>query len=769
MKKQLRLLLANLCLVLTSFGISIAQMAVPLPLDDALRTLRFASLMPIALSPDGNWLAYTVQNNQKAKSTNTEAYLRTGVPPWASGTDIYLMRMATGATRLLTNGEGDNWQPAWSPDSHYLAFLSTRDSSGQARLWTWDARKNELRKVSDISVRASEIEWTRDGQRLLVTTLPEGPNPERSSSAGDRQQSGNIANASTVILYRSDKASDEILAESNPWDLNVYLRDLTLVDVTRGTATVVVHGERIATYAASPQGSAVAFTVPKKFERPGSQQILFDLVVVELSTLKTRLIASDIRLGLDGASFSWSPDSLHLAYCTGGPEERASNCYLVDSRGGVARNITDFPPAVPPGGSSSSPVWHTTGYVYFLKDGGLWRTSIADNKPEEVCRIPERQITHLITSEKAVLWTTERGVSTVVVTHDDARKQDGFYGINLVSGEGRKLHEESRCYTCSNVEHEFTVTPGGQELLYFAEDAQHDEDLWISDASFRGPRQLTHLNPQFDPITMGAARLIDWLGADGERLHGALLLPSDFDQNRRYPLIVWIYGGQFLSNQLNQFGLAGPSLFNMQLLATRGYAVLLPDAPQHRGTPMSDLAKSILPGVNKVIEMGVADPHHLGLIGHSYGGYSVLSLIVQTPRFGAAIEIDGYGDAIASYGAMRKDGTAFGIAIQERGQGLMGGNPWQLRDTYIENSPIFYFDNISTPLLVVNGSNDLTAPPFLGDEVFVGLRRLGKEVQYAKYEGEGHSPLQWSYANQVDLCHRMIAWLDSHLKGQPTP
>jgi dipeptidyl aminopeptidase/acylaminoacyl peptidase len=99
----------------------------------------------------------------------------------------------------------------------------------------------------------------------------------------------------------------------------------------------------------------------------------------------------------------------------------------------------------------------------------------------------------------------------------------------------------------------------------------------------------------------------------------------------------------------------------------------------------------------------------------------------------------------------------------------MGGTPWQFRERYIENSPIFYLDRIETPLFIVNGSADTVVPSFLGDQVFVGLRRLGKEVVYAKYDGEGHSVNGWKYANQLDFTRRMIAWFDKYLKPAQPP
>src|SRR5437762_12672126 len=145
---------------------------------------------------------------------------------------------------------------------------------------------------------------------------------------------------------------------------------------------------------------------------------------------------------------------------------------------------------------------------------------------------------------------------------------------------------------------------------------------------------------------MGTARLIEWRSLDGENLQGALLLPAGYEEGKRYPLIVYVYGGATLSDHINHFGVDDGGPFNMQLFATRGYAVLLPDAPQRLSTPMVDIAKTVLPGVDKVIELGIADPERLGVWGHSYGAYSTLSLIVQTKRFKAALAADGTGNLL---------------------------------------------------------------------------------------------------------------------------
>jgi dipeptidyl aminopeptidase/acylaminoacyl peptidase len=263
----------------------------------------------------------------------------------------------------------------------------------------------------------------------------------------------------------------------------------------------------------------------------------------------------------------------------------------------------------------------------------------------------------------------------------------------------------------------------------------------------------------------GQTRVIDYRSIDGEQLRGALILPTDYQKGERYPLIVYLYGGLSLSNRVNQFGLAGQGVNNMQLFGTRGYAVLTPDTPLKVGTPMQDLLKTVMPAIDKVVEMGIADSNRIGVMGHSYGGYSTLALIVQTTRFRAAVSSAGPANLINSYGQMDKDGVSFGIGWAEASQGRMGGPPWQFRDRYIENSPIFYLDRVQTPLLIIQGEADSTVPASLSDEVFVGLRRMGKEVVYAKYIGEDHSPLYWGDANMSDYCQRVIDWFNQHLSA----
>lgn len=486
-------------------------------------------------------------------------------------------------------------------------------------------------------------------------------------------------------------------------------------------------------------------------------------MVVTFSNLQEKVIATGIDLNLAG-QFGFSADGSQLGYRAGGGKGEL-DVFAVAVDGASPRNLTHFQKKSNKP-YSLIPLWDAKGEnLYFINGGTLWRSSMHNSTAKEVARIAGRSMEQLLPQSSTLLWTDNDGRSAVVVTRDDASKLEGFYKIDLTNGTTTKLLENAESYTPTGGGEEGrfgAVSRDGQSLAFLKEDAQHALEIWRADAAFARPEQLTHLNTQLDKVRMGEARIIDWLSDDGDHLRGALLLPSAYQEGTCFPLIVLVYPSGLLSNGVNHFG--GTSFVNMQLFATRGYAVLLPDSPQHEGTPMADVARTVLPGVNKVVEMGIADPDRLGVMGHSNGGYGTLSLIVTTRRFKAAIEADGVGDLIGFYGQMEQDGTATGNAL-ERSIDSLSGTPWDYRDRYIENSPIFYLDRVETPLLIVHGAEDTAVSSFLGDELFVGLRRLGKVVEYAKYGGEGHELN--SRANVLDFANRVISWFDKYLKSIP--
>src|SRR3546814_19974351 len=90
-------------------------------------------------------------------------------------------------------------------------------------------------------------------------------------------------------------------------------------------------------------------------------------------------------------------------------------------------------------------------------------------------------------------------------------------------------------------------------------------------------------------------------------------------------MVLWVYASDAdAARNVHNFGLVGFQSFNMHILTTRGYAVMWPDIPTHEGTSVDDLMKAVLPAIAKPVELGIADPDPLAVLGNSTGGHSTL-------------------------------------------------------------------------------------------------------------------------------------------------
>ncbi len=165
------------------------------------------------------------------------------------------------------------------------------------------------------------------------------------------------------------------------------------------------------------------------------------------------------------------------------------------------------------------------------------------------------------------------------------------------------------------------------------------------------------------------------------------------------------------------------------------------------------------------------------MIGQSYGGYGVYSLITQTDRFKAAAALAGPSNLISEYGQFealeRYDRDAevdfTNMTLLESGvsdtgpnsaSGHLGTPPWRDLDLYIRNSPLFHVEQCHTPILIIQGDMDFV-PIQQGEEFFRAMQRLGRRSRFVRYWGEGH--FISSPANQVDSMKQLFKWFDEFL------
>lgn len=351
--------------------------------------------------------------------------------------------------------------------------------------------------------------------------------------------------------------------------------------------------------------------------------------------------------------------------------------------------------------------------------------------------------------------------ATLLLTgFDERRKNSSFWSVSMAATGLRDLRTGDKLFTV------IAKARHADRILYTEQRYDEFPDLWVADTEFDGARRLTDVNPQLAGFDLGRAELVEWHSADGIPLQGVLIKPADYDPKQRYPVLVYFY--RFFSQRLHEFN--DPQINHrpsFAVYAGDGYAVFLPDIRFEIGEPGSSATRCLVPGVQKLVDLGVADPEAIALHGHSWSGYQAAHVITQTDVFACAVAGAPVSNMVSAYGGIRY-GTGLARQFQyEQAQSRIGATLWERRDLYIENSPVFFADRIETPLLIQFGDADEAVPWTQGIELYLAMRRLDKPCVMLQYRDEPHH-LQ-KYANKLDYSRRMKEFIDHFCKGSPAP
>lgn len=288
----------------------------------------------------------------------------------------------------------------------------------------------------------------------------------------------------------------------------------------------------------------------------------------------------------------------------------------------------------------------------------------------------------------------------------------------------------------------------------------------VTDASFGSPRQITDAFPEQSRFLWSSGSiLLDYESEKGDRLQGALTLPANHQEGESYPTVVYIY--ERLSQGLNSYTFPSANGFNKSVYTSQGYAVLMPDITYQVNDPGMSAVWSVLPALEAAIATGVVDRERVGIQGHSWGGYQTSFLITQTDAFAAAVAGAPLTNMISMYSAMYWNTGSANQPIFESSQGRFTGGYWDVMEAYTRNSPVYFAQQVSTPLLLLHNDKDGAVDFTQGIEYYNTLRRLKKPVVMLQYKGENHGLAK--RANQKDYTVRMLEFFDHYLKGNPAP
>jgi dipeptidyl aminopeptidase/acylaminoacyl peptidase len=403
-------------------------------------------------------------------------------------------------------------------------------------------------------------------------------------------------------------------------------------------------------------------------------------------------------------------------------------------------------------------------YLYPVRDGtsflaigreNLWELSIDGSARQLTAHAPDRDL--------LVLWTdadVERGarIRSLVYQLSKGREQ-GWHHFDVASGRSQK-------FEVPGDDLQFNAFAPASRFALLTQNDRTGTRLWLATAGKSAPKAIVETNTFLQNIAAGEVREIFYNSLEGESSRAWLILPVGYQKGRRYPMVAWVYPTPQTEWPHVLSSIATLNPLNLQTLAGKGYAVIIPSMGGS-ARRLNRLLNGLLPAVDKIIDMGIADPDRLAVMGQSLGGYATYGIVTLTDRFKAATALAGMTDWASlslqfnpSLPATPFYRNASGVTTGRLGgMERMGfGLPWR-SNAYLINSPITYVERVQTPVLMLHGDFD-GATIQQAEEFYVALHRLGKRSRLVKYFGDDH--LLQSPANIVDSWRQTIAWFDEH-------
>jgi dipeptidyl aminopeptidase/acylaminoacyl peptidase len=470
----------------------------------------------------------------------------------------------------------------------------------------------------------------------------------------------------------------------------------------------------------------------------------------------TRALQQVTRGDWDDDTPSWSDDGELLVFASDRSRERddhvmRSDAWVVPAAGGRARKVSrsrglaSFPAFSPNGrwiafvgGESGDAAWGRDAKLLVVSADGL-------GSPKEVAPDLDRPITSpergahspfvWLSSDELLFLAADRGT----VCAYRARLSEST--AHLVVGGERALDGLS-------------VSLAGGRLAFTAAWPDRPSEVSVANLTGTKEQQVSRANDDFlAEVELSPVERATTTSADGLEVEYFTLRPKGGD-GKALPLHLEIHGGPHGMHP------SVPQMAYLQTIAAAGYLVLLPNP---RGSVSYGQAftegctggwgdgdyNDLMACVDQVIGIGLADPTRLHVSGYSYGGFMTTWVVGHTDRFRAAVVAAPLIDQVSMLGT---------TDIASFSRFNMGGTLWERRDEYAKRSPLTYVPNIQTPVLIQHWEGDLRCPIGQSEQLFCGLRLLGKEVEFVRYPGGAH--ISRSPAQGVDRVKRILAWYE---------
>lgn len=597
---------------------------------------------------------------------------------------------------------------SWGENTLYEVATGRRTSIAGSPLWMKTGHHYLLLKSFDSKRTIVSVDAETGQETIVADNVPSGTSLSMLKGNNLLVYSSERADAPAPDVYRQYEPSDRRPVTPTGYQYGVY-------DITTGIYRPVLWGKNKSTSVTlSDDGSHLLVNKRTRdiTRRPESFQ---SVIRVDLATLK-----ADTLIRENGFIGSVLPDVYD------------GNMYLTASPEAFSKGKFDT----------------RTGFAPSSYHNELYRMKAATGDVEKV-------LENFNPSINSIQWHTPSKAIYMLTTNKDSVTL--FRTTPKGKAEMMPVPEE--------VIHRISIAAETNKMAVVGSSVSNEQRLYIMDTKSKKCQLIEDMNEAImKDIQLGKCENYNYINSRGDTIYGRFYLPPHFDAGKRYPLIVYYYGGCTPTSR------AMTGFYSHHAYAAQGYVVYViqPSGTIGFGKDFADrhvnawgdyTADDIIGGVKQFCtDHPYVNPKKIGCLGASYGGFMTQTLVTKTDLFAAAISHAGISN-IASYWGVGYWGYSYSFSA------TADAYPWNNPDLYTQHSPLFNADKVHTPLLFVHGTSDTNVPPGESQQMFTALKILGRETAYVHFKGEDHHILD--FHKRVKWTNTMFAWFAKWLKDDP--